>query len=64
MLHIYFRSSNWGNDFVVDYLLCGRNSDGYHLVLVEFEKANVPYIIKSYNSESESVRKGLSQIVD
>lgn len=59
-----FPEQQLANKYVVDYMLCGRNSDGYHLVLVEFEKANVKFIIESYNSETESVRKGISQIRD
>lgn len=34
------------------------------IVLVEFEKANVPFILTSSNTEHESVRKGITQIPD
>lgn len=36
----------------------------YSIVLVEFEKANTSYCLSSENMESESVRKGLTQIKD
>ena len=45
-------------------MLLGKSSDGYSIVLIEFEKADVPYLLKSSNYESESVRKGLTQIKD
>jgi hypothetical protein len=51
-----------GSDYRVDYMLLGRNSIGYHIVLVEFEDVNVDYKIKSANMETEAVRKGLTQI--
>jgi len=53
-----------GREYVVDYALLGKNSDGYNLVLIEFEKANVPFMISTSNSESESVRKGITQLRD
>ncbi len=48
----------------MDYMLLGKNSVGYHIVLAEFEDVNVDYKIKSANMETESVRKGLAQIKD
>lgn len=53
-----------GAEYIVDYALLGKNSDGFSLVLVEFEKADTPFLISSSNTESESVRKGLTQIRD
>ena len=53
-----------GAEYRVDYMLLGRNSIGYNIVLVEFEDVNVDYKIQSANTESESVRKGLGQIRD
>lgn len=53
-----------GVDYRVDYMLLGKNSVGYHIVLAEFEDVNVDYKIKSANMETESVRKGLAQIKD
>ena len=53
-----------GVDYRVDYMLLGKNSVGYHIVLAEFEDVNVDYKIKSVNMETESVRKGLAQIKD
>ena len=59
-----FPEQKLGNKYAVDYMLLGKSSDGYSIVLIEFEKADVPYLLKSSNSESESVRKGLTQIKD
>lgn len=53
-----------GSKYRADYMLLGRNSQGYHIILVEFEDVNVNYKIKTSNTESESVRKGLTQIRD
>ncbi|MSU02141.1 Shedu anti-phage system protein SduA domain-containing protein [Tissierella pigra] len=59
-----FPEQQLGNKYAVDYMLLGKNSDGYSIVLVEFEKANTEYLITTANTESESVRKGLTQIQD
>lgn len=53
-----------GAEYKVDYMLLGHNSIGHQIVLVEFEDVNVDYTLKSSNSETESVRKGLTQIRD
>lgn len=53
-----------GSEYRVDYLLIGKNSIGYQFVLVEFEDVNVEYKNKTSNSETEKVRKGLTQIRD
>lgn len=53
-----------GKEFRVDYMLLGRNSSGYHIVLIEFEDINIDYKIQSSNSETNSVRKGLTQVRD
>ena len=39
-------------------------ADCYQVVLVEFENVNVDYLLSSSNTESESVRKGFTQIQD
>lgn len=59
-----FPEQQLGNEYAADYMLVGKNSDGYSIVLVEFEKANTEYLINTANTESESVRKGLTQIQD
>lgn len=59
-----FPEQKLGNEYVADYMLLGKSSDGYSIVLVEFEKANTSYCLSSENMESESVRKGLTQIKD
>lgn len=53
-----------GSEYRVDYLLIGKNSIGYQFVIVEFEDVNVEYKNKTSNSETEKVRKGLTQIRD
>ena len=59
-----FPEQSLGSQYKVDYLLVGFNSDSCNLVLVEFEDPNANFIISSYNSETEAVRKGISQIRD
>lgn len=53
-----------GAEYVVDYALLGKNSDGFSMVLIEFENADTPFLLKSANTESDSVRKGITQIRD
>ena len=53
-----------GAEYQADYMLLGRNSAGYQIVLVEFEDVNIDYRLKNTNAESASVRKGLTQIMD
>lgn len=50
-------------NFQVDYLIVGKNSDGYHFVFVELEN---PYgkITISDGSFGETIRKGIKQIDD
>lgn len=58
-----FPEQKLGTEYITDYMLIGKNSDGYNIVLIEFEKANTKYLLDGKNSmESESVRKGLGQI--
>lgn len=59
-----FPEQKLGNDYTADYMLLGKNSDGYSIVFVEFEKSNTSYCRSVDNMESESVRKGLTQIKD
>lgn len=53
-----------GGEYRADYMLLGRNSLGYHIVFVEFENVNIGYRNTSDNSETQYVRKGLTQIND
>lgn len=53
-----------GIEYRLDYLLIGKNSLGYQFVFVEFEDVNVDYRLKTANSETDKVRKGLNQIRD
>ena len=59
-----FTEQMLGAEFKVDYLLLGKNSDGFSIVLVEFEKADTPFLLRTSNEVSKSVRKGLAQIDD
>lgn len=59
-----FPELSFGAEYISDYCLLGSSSDGFSIVLVEFEKASVPFMIKTQNSENESVRKGITQIRD
>lgn len=59
-----FPEQKLGNKYAADYMLLGKSSDGYSIILVEFEKANVPYCHVNDNMESDSVRKGITQIKD
>ncbi|MFC6040128.1 Shedu anti-phage system protein SduA domain-containing protein [Paenisporosarcina macmurdoensis] len=52
-----------GNSFKVDYLIIGKNSDGYHFVCVELEHPNKNITIKD-GSLGDAFRKGLSQTED
>lgn len=73
LLHKYFRFGHHeahifpefqlGNSFAVDYLLAGKNSDGWHFVLVEME-APLGKITISDGSLGESFRKGIRQTED
>lgn len=53
-----------GSEYRTDYMLVGRNSIGYHIVLVEFEDVNSPLVLKKRNDYAESVRKGITQLSD
>ena len=53
-----------GAEYRADYMLLGRNSIGYHIVLVEFENVNVDFRLQKSNMETETVRKGMAQIDD
>ena len=59
-----FPEQRLGNDYIADYMLIGKESGGYTLILVEFETPNTEYLISTVNMESESVRKGLTQLQD
>ena len=59
-----FSEQKLGNDYVIDYMLIGKESGGYSLILVEFETPNTEYLISTANMESESVRRGLTQLQD
>lgn len=53
-----------GAEYRADYMLLGNNSIGHQIILVEFEDVNVEYKLSTSNTETESVRKGLTQIRD
>jgi hypothetical protein len=52
-----------GTSFKADYLLAGRNSDGWHLVLVELEAPNGQITLES-GKLGAAFRKGLAQASD
>ncbi|MNW36525.1 hypothetical protein D3C74_135380 [compost metagenome] len=52
-----------GNDYKVDYLVIGKNSDGYHFLLIELE-AIYGNITTKDGDFGKAVRSGLSQIDD
>lgn len=58
-----FREFPLALDYKVDYLLVGKNSDGYHFVFVEFEDPHKS-ITRKDGSFAETIRKGESQISD
>ena len=41
-----FPKQKLGTDYIADDMLIGKNSDGYSIVLVEFEDANTDFILK------------------
>lgn len=51
-----------GMTYKVDYVICGRNSDGYHLLLIEFESPSSNFLRSDGNRETDSVNSGLGQI--
>lgn len=53
-----------GAEYRADYMLLGKNSIGHQLILVEFEDVNVDYVLKTSNTETETVRNGFAQIRD
>lgn len=57
-----FPEQKLGNEYAADYMLLGKSSDGYSIILVEFEKADVPYCRTKDNMESESVKKALLRL--
>ncbi len=52
-----------GTSYRSDYLIVGKNSDGYHFLFIEFE-TTYGNITKSDGYEGESMRKGLNQVRD
>ncbi len=52
-----------GTTWVVDYLIVGRNSDGYHFVFVELEDPYKRIVLKNGHI-GDAFKKGLQQIND
>lgn len=50
-------------NYRVDYLIVGKNSDGYHFVFVEFESSNNSITTKD-GSYGDTIRKGIKQTED
>lgn len=57
-----FPEIEFGKSYKCDYLICGRNSDGYNLLFIEFENANVNFVNSDDNCVSHSVNSGMGQI--
>jgi hypothetical protein len=60
----FFPEQRLGAEYQADYMLLGKNSEGYSIVLIEFEDVHVDFMLSSSNMESNSVRKGMTQIRD
>lgn len=58
-----FKGFELGVDYVADYLIVGKNSEGYHLFFVELESVYGRITIND-GSVGESIRKGLNQVSD
>ncbi len=50
---------SWGAEYRADYMLLGRNSIGYQLVLVEFENVNVDYRLPTANKCTQRAHSDL-----
>ncbi len=57
-----FPEMKFGSSYVCDYLICGRNSDGYNLLFIEFEDANVNFVNSDMNRKAKGLNSGLGQI--
>lgn len=54
-----------GKDYKSDYAILGHNSDGYKLLLMEFETpSKIDILQKNSNEFTKEVRKGLTQLED
>ena len=61
----FYKELHLGSEYIVDYALLGHNSEGYQLILVEFETPEkIDLLQKNINDWSVQVRKGLAQIYD
>lgn len=58
-----FREFQLGNSYQADYLLVGKSSDGYHLILIELENPN-GRITLANGEFGEVIRKGINQVND
>ena len=58
-----FKEMWLGDEYRTDYVLIGKNSDGYHFVLIEFEKPEGRITLKDGHL-GESFRKGMYQVED
>lgn len=57
-----FPEMKLGSSMQADYVLCGRNSDGYSLILVEFESPASTFVLTDGYKLSASANSGLGQI--
>lgn len=54
-----FPEQKLGTDYIADYMMIGKNSDGYSIVLVEFEDANTDFILKSSKEACKRIDCGI-----
>lgn len=61
----FYKELELGKEYKADYAILGHNSDGYKLLLIEFETPNKTKILQnSTNDWTKEVRKGITQIED
>lgn len=58
-----FREFQLGVDYRVDYLLVGKSSDGYHMILIELEGSNGKITLKG-GEYGKVIRGGINQVKD
>lgn len=58
-----FREFPLGSDYVADFLIVGKNSEGYHFVFVELESPSES-ITRKDGEFGDAIRKGIAQVRD
>lgn len=61
----FYKELPLGKEYKSDYAILGHNSDGYKLLLIEFETPNKIKILQNNTNDwTKEVRKGLTQLED